>query len=425
MIGLAVRGAEHALGIGRDQGAPREDAEVDGLEMAEQGVVALDRHHRLPGLDRVAVVEREDLEPVPVVGAELEHRDRLVHAAEHGGVALEDLHHDARVAAVGEQRRAGVVEVRVGVVALPHLLDGKVEHVRVEPLAAHLEAWCHAGSSASRQAVSAASATSSWAADGSAVEMRVCRMWPGRARARESGCSGWRSIQPKISTAALIAPTAPSALAAGRAEAGARAASALAAALVSEQRADEMAAAAVVLLRCRLARLVGADRDVLGSVVRGEVAAPERDHGRGQRGKGGDGFLREEPELRAPSDARRCRSGDDRNGDAWPLEREARLGEGAAHVGEHRERLGEPQRAADERRRHVRREPPLDAGGRADRAVGCANRGAPRGRTVHEDPVRESHAAEPQLVHAVRVPCCDGLPSGARTHRGRAAGRRG
>ena len=135
---LAVRGAEHALGVGRDQRAAREDAEVDGLEMAEQGVVALDRHHRLPRLDRVAVVEREDLERVPVVGAELEDRDRLVHAAEHRRVALEDLHHDARVAAVGEQRRAGVVEVRVGVVALPHLLDGEVEHVRVEPLAAHL-----------------------------------------------------------------------------------------------------------------------------------------------------------------------------------------------------------------------------------------------------------------------------------------------
>ena len=67
--GLAVRGAEHALGVGRDQRAPREDAEVDGLEMAEERVVALDRHHGLPRLDRVAVVEREDLEPVPVVGA--------------------------------------------------------------------------------------------------------------------------------------------------------------------------------------------------------------------------------------------------------------------------------------------------------------------------------------------------------------------
>ena len=191
-----------------------------------------------------------------------------------------------------------------------------------------------------------------------------------------------------------------------------------------EQRADEMAAAAVVLLRRRLACLVGADRDVLGAVIRGEVAAPERDHGRRQRGKCGDGFLREKTELRATGDARRRGAGDDRHRDPRPLERETCLGEGAAHVGEHRERLGEPQRAADERRRHVRCKPALDAGGRADRAVGCADSGAPRGWTVHEDPVRESHAAEPQLVHAVRVPCCDGLPSGARPHRGRAAGRR-
>ena len=34
----------------------------------------------------------------------------------------------------------------------------------------------HAGSSAFRQAESAASATSSWAAEGSAVETRVCKM---------------------------------------------------------------------------------------------------------------------------------------------------------------------------------------------------------------------------------------------------------
>src|SRR5215211_5092677 len=46
---------------------------------------------------------------------------------------LEDLHDDARVAAVLEQRRARVVEVGVGVVAGAHLLDREVEDLRREP----------------------------------------------------------------------------------------------------------------------------------------------------------------------------------------------------------------------------------------------------------------------------------------------------
>jgi membrane carboxypeptidase/penicillin-binding protein len=60
-------------------------------------------------------------------------RDRLVHAAEHRVVLLEDLHDDARTALVGEQRGARVVEVRVRVVALPHLLDGEVEDLGRQP----------------------------------------------------------------------------------------------------------------------------------------------------------------------------------------------------------------------------------------------------------------------------------------------------
>ena len=81
--------------------------EVDRLEVAEQRVVALDRHHGLPRLDLVAVVEGVHLELVPaglpgaVAGAPAaalaQHGDRLVHAAEHRLVALEHLHEDARV----------------------------------------------------------------------------------------------------------------------------------------------------------------------------------------------------------------------------------------------------------------------------------------------------------------------------------------
>ena len=90
--------------------------------MGEEGVVALDRHHRLPRLDRVAVAEGGDDQGVPVVEQSL----RIAMASSMPpsiAFALEHLHQDLGVAAVGQQGGAGVVEVRVRVVALAHLLD--------------------------------------------------------------------------------------------------------------------------------------------------------------------------------------------------------------------------------------------------------------------------------------------------------------
>ena len=106
----------------------------DGLEVREQRVVALDVQDRLERLDPVAVVERVDGQLLPVVRAELEDRDRLVHSAQVRAVLLEDLHDDARMAPVLEQRVARVVEVGVGVVAGPHLLDRQVEDLGLEAL---------------------------------------------------------------------------------------------------------------------------------------------------------------------------------------------------------------------------------------------------------------------------------------------------
>ena len=54
---LAVRRFEHARDVRGDERAPGQDAEVHGLQVGEERVVALDRHHRLPRLDPVAVVE--------------------------------------------------------------------------------------------------------------------------------------------------------------------------------------------------------------------------------------------------------------------------------------------------------------------------------------------------------------------------------
>ena len=46
------------------------------------------------------------------------------------------------------------------------------------------------------------------------------------------------------------------------------------------ERPDEMPSAALMLLRGALAMLVGADRDVLGAVVGGELAGAQREHRR-------------------------------------------------------------------------------------------------------------------------------------------------
>ena len=193
-----------------------------------------------------------------------------------------------------------------------------------------------------------------------------------------------------------------------------------------QHRADEVPAAAVVLLRRRLAGLVGADRDVLRAVVRRELAAPESDHRGCERRERDDRLAGEKPEPRAARCRCGCGADHDSDRDPWALEWEARLGQRVSNVGQHGERLCQAQRASDEGSRHVGREAPLDAGGRADRAVVGADRGTPRGRAVHEDSVRERHTAEPQFVHGLRVPCWRWSQAGARPDRSRArrAGRR-
>ena len=225
MIGLPPAAFDHALDVRRDQRPPSEHAEVDGLEVGEERVVALDREHGLPGLDAVAVIERVHRQRVPVVRAELEHGDRLVDAAEHRLLALEDLHHDARPPAVGEQRVARVVEVRVGVVALAHLLDREVEDLRREPLS---RPFASSPSSpapdrlrARPRRPRAARATARRSRSG------ACSSWPGRASAFASGWPGCRVIQPKTSTAAPTAATEPAMRAGPRTDLGARAASTL------------------------------------------------------------------------------------------------------------------------------------------------------------------------------------------------------
>src|SRR6185295_7593726 len=90
-----------------------------------------------PWLDRITLVQRVHLEvleavdPLAVVaalpGALLDDGDRLVDPAEERVLALEHLHHHARVVVVGLQQLLRVVEVRVGVVAVADLVQRQAE----------------------------------------------------------------------------------------------------------------------------------------------------------------------------------------------------------------------------------------------------------------------------------------------------------
>ena len=117
-------------------------AEVDGLQVGEQAVVALDRQHRLARRDPVALVQRVHLQLVPAgdpaavrvvaAGAQLQDRDRLVDPAQQRVVLLEHLHRDVRMVVLGLEQLLGVDEVGVRVVALPDPLHRQAEDLGIE-----------------------------------------------------------------------------------------------------------------------------------------------------------------------------------------------------------------------------------------------------------------------------------------------------
>jgi len=55
--GLAARSFHDVAHVRGHQGAPREHAEVHGLQMGEEAVVALDGEHGLPGSEPVTVAQ--------------------------------------------------------------------------------------------------------------------------------------------------------------------------------------------------------------------------------------------------------------------------------------------------------------------------------------------------------------------------------
>ena len=168
-----------------------------------------------------------------------------------------------------------------------------------------------------------------------------------------------------------------------------------------QQRADQVRAAALVLLPARLAVLVRPDRDVLGAVVGGELGAAERQHRRRER----------ERARRAA----RCAAGPSRRASArrWtasavatiapstsgPLERAAappaaRAGSGAGAANASSRRAGPRSSgfvtSAPRSASCARRDPEL--------AVVGADGDRPGGRPVHEHAVLQRHPAEADLL---------------------------
>ena len=173
-----------------------------------------------------------------------------------------------------EQRGARVVEVRVGVVALAHLLDRQVEDLRVETGSVrcsgrHSRAPDRRRGRPPRPRAARARDRPSRAG--------CCSSWPGRASARASGCRGLpRHPAEDLDRRADRADRAGEAGRAAHARRAPARRGCSPAAGCGEQRADEVRAAALVLLRARLVVLVAPDRDVLGAVIGGELAAAQR-----------------------------------------------------------------------------------------------------------------------------------------------------
>src|SRR5438128_9862612 len=61
--------------VGADPGAPRQHAEIQGLEVRERVVRPLEEQHRFPRRDLVAIVQRVHLELLPPLAAKFQDRD--------------------------------------------------------------------------------------------------------------------------------------------------------------------------------------------------------------------------------------------------------------------------------------------------------------------------------------------------------------
>ena len=297
---------------------------------------------------------------------------------------------------------ARVVEVRVRVPAGAHLLDRQVEDRRAR---AALRGRVRHARARGRRA-SAASATSSCSGVGSAVESRCCSSCPGFDSACATRWSGWRVIQPKISVDAASAPNCAAARAWSRMRTGASPASDVADRGRGDERADEMRrrSARAPSARRRRARSGRSRCAPRRGTPRARHRAARAPRARARAGRtellrrpGGDVDSRMPRTRRAhrriDASARRA------------LHRQLRLGQRALDLGQDRQRLGKPSRAAQER-----------AGSRSRRGSACARdatsmlavrRCGSRTPTTcgpcTSTPFAERHAAQPDLLSLIAV----------------------
>ena len=421
---MPLAASHHLADVAHDQRAAGQAAEVDGLEMGEQRVVALDREHGLHRRDLVALVERVHLERVPVAAAELEDRDRLVDPAQHRLALLEHLHRHARVAVALLEQAAREVEVGVRVVAGRDALGGEAKDARIQPrpaagLGGHdLNGTSrspgllfYAGAASTRRiSASAARPTSSCSGAGLARAHHALDLVTRAAQqARER--RGGMALAPGEHLHGEGGAAQPHRGVGGRpAQAGA-ARGQVAERGRGEHRRHQVRAAAVVLLGGLGGvgvLLVGRDRLVLHAVVGGQLAAAQG-HQRGGQAQQRDGGLAAGAGRRAlgargahaladggAADCRRAHHAQRLH----VLHRQARLGQRPLHQRDHRQRLGQLDHAAHAGHAlgALGAEVRLAAGGHLDLACVGAHRGGPVRGAVHEQPVAQRHAAQPQLV---------------------------
>src|SRR4051812_26651469 len=97
-------------------------------------VRSLDRHHGVPRLVLIALVQSMDGERAELVRPELEERDCLIDAAEETRRLSGDLHNDAGRAPLRVQHLTRALEISIGVEPLPNLLDRQLKQRGVETL---------------------------------------------------------------------------------------------------------------------------------------------------------------------------------------------------------------------------------------------------------------------------------------------------
>src|SRR5579884_2818850 len=165
-----------------------------------------------------------------------------------------------------------------------------------------------------------------------------------------------------------------------------------------DERPYQVTAAALVLPLRAAPVLVASDRDVLRPVVRGELTRAEREDGRRHRGDRSEDLPRQRAQPRLAQPAHDDGGAEQRGQGARFLQRQLSRGELRLHLGQQRERLGQPSRPAQERARNPCGPEPLPGRGDLDPAVLAPDCARPGMRAVHEHAVRQRHAAQPDLL---------------------------